>query len=149
MRIIKLLHVLSHLKWIFLIWMMALMVYIFFFYTENPIKLVGTVIFLAGIMMGFDGLSDITKISEKEKKALLNFNYVKRQRTFLFVGTIVLMLISVLFFSVVLLFPVADKSLIADFTKLGYDCLVMILGLLCLVKQITEKAIYVNSLNNN
>ena len=146
-KIFKLLHPLSHLKWVFMIWMIVLIVQIFFFKPANPIEKTGTVIFISGIMMGFISLADITRITDKEKKFLSNPKYVNRQIKLLLSGVIVLAFISLLFFSVRFLFPTADSSFIRGFTKLGYDCLVMILGFLCLIKQVIEQANYVNNLN--
>jgi hypothetical protein len=126
--------------------MVGLMLYIFIMTPANSVQLTGTVISLAGIMMGLASLSDITRISEKEKKALLKPNNVKRQLFFLFIGVAVLIAISTLFFSLRFIFPKAEQPFIKDFTKLGYDCLVMILGFLCLIKQFADQVTYAKDL---
>ena len=146
MRTIKILHFISHFRWLFFVWMMSLMIYIFLYQAGNIPQMVGTVIFLAGIMMGLTSLSDITKVSEKEKKELSNPKLIKRQLIFFFVGVIVLILISALFLSLRLIFPGADEAILKDFTKLGYDCLVMMLGFLCLIKQFIDKVEFVKGL---
>jgi len=146
MKILKILHLLSYLRWFFLVWMLSLMIYIFYYHPENPQLLVGQIIYLTGIMMCFASLSDTSKLSEKQKKDLSNPKLVKGQFIFMFAGIIVLILISALFLTQRYIQPEADKSIINDFTKLGYDCLVMMLGMLCLIKQLAEQVNYVKKL---
>jgi hypothetical protein len=131
-----------------MIWMSVLMIQVFFFHPENVIRITGNILFLSGIMLGFVSLSDNSKMSKKEMASLSNHKFVKRQLIFLFTGVVLLILISLLFFSIRFLFPVADKLVVSDFTKLGYDCLVMLLGFLCLIKQLIEQADYVRNQNN-
>lgn len=134
---------LSFLKWFFLFWMLGLLIDIFIFKPDDSLQKVGTVLFLSGIMMGFSSLSDITKVSKKERKSLANPKYVKWRIHFFVCGIIILVLISLLFFSTGVLFPKGDPLIADDFKNLGYDCLVMILGFLCLIKQFTEQVEYV------
>jgi len=100
MKITKVLHIISYFKWIFVLWMITLMVYIFVSDSENTINSVGTVMFLAGIMMGFSSLSNNSKLSEKEITLLANPKFAKRQLRILFSGVFLLILISILFHSV-------------------------------------------------
>lgn len=148
MKIIPILHKLSYLKWFFVLWMIVLMVYIFFWRPENPIQLVGQVIFISGIAMGLASLSDTTRINEKQIKDLSNPKIVNRLFIAFFIVIILLVFISFLFQIQRLIHPEVHKSLLNDFTKLGYDCLVMILGLLCLVKQLADQVKYVNGLDS-
>ena len=149
MNMIRVLHYLSHLRWLFMGWIVALLLYIFFFKPENGVQLTGTVLVISGLMMGFTSLSDVERISKKERKDLSNPKAIKIQYISLFCAVIVVLVISVVFLSLRFIYPSADKSFIIDFTKLGYDCLVMILGILCLVKQHAEKVNYVKWLNDN
>lgn len=149
MKISKALHFISHFRWLFAVWMIVLIVRVYFFESDNPVPLVGTVILLSGIMMGLTSLSDITKISVKEKKELLNPKNVKRIFTVYFAALIFMVLISILFLSLKYLFPSADESLLKDFANLGYDCLVSILGFLTIIKQYADKVDYAKGLNNN
>ncbi|MDX9694982.1 MAG: hypothetical protein RBT49_04250 [Bacteroidales bacterium] len=148
MKIIPILHKLSYLRWVFILWMIGLMVYIFIWRPENPIQLVGQVIFISGIAMGLASLSDTTRINEKQIKDLSNPKIVNRLFIAFFTVIILLVFISFLFQIQRLVHPEVDKSLLNDFTKLGYDCLVMILGLLCLVKQLADQVKYVNGLDS-
>jgi len=148
MKILKTLHILSHFRWLFLIWMIVLIAYIFISKPENPVSLVGTVIFISGIMMGFTSLSDTAKLTKKEKKDLANPKAVKNQYISLLTAAIIVVFVSALFLSVRFIFPLANESFKNDFTNLGYDCLVLLLGILCLFKQHAEKVNYVKSLNN-
>ena len=61
MKIISILHKLSYLRWVFVLWMIGLMVYIFIWRPENPIQLVGQVVFVSGIAMIFYDLNTIAK----------------------------------------------------------------------------------------
>jgi len=146
MKTIKILHLLSFLKWFFLLWMLGLLIDVFVFKADDSLQKVGTIVFLSGIIMGFSGLSDITKVSKKEKIAISNPKYVKRRFLFFAVGIVVLVLICILFFSVGVIFPKGDPLLVDDFRDLGYNCLVMLLGFLCLIKQFTEQAEYVKNI---
>lgn len=146
MKTIKIFHLLSFLKWLFLLWLLGLLIDIFIFKPDDSLQKIGTVLSVSGIMMGFSSLSDITKVSKKEKRALSNPKYVKWRVHFFVLGIVILFLISMLFFSVGVLFPKGDPLLVDDFRNLGYDCLVMILGFLCLIKQFTEQVEYVKNI---
>jgi hypothetical protein len=147
MKIVRILHIISHLRWIFLIWMVSLIIYIFFSNPDNPIQLVGQVLFISGIMMGLASLSDVSKMSKKQIKDLSDPRNSKRQNIVMFSVAILLVLISVLFFSLRLIYPNANESYLNSFTKLGYDCLVMLLGFLCIIKQLTDQVAYAQNLN--
>jgi len=148
-KIIQLLHFISHLRWVFLIWLLGLLIFIFFFHPNDPIQKTGQVLYICGIMMGLASLSDVTKISKKQIKELSNPGNVNKQFFALIAAVSILVLISLLFFAQPLIHPSAEKNLIAAFTKLGFDCLVVMLGIFCLLKQLTEKVNYVKSLTNN
>ena len=62
----KTLHKLSYLKWIFLVSLVILIFYCFIVLPENLITIIGIIIFIAGIWLGLDSLSDISKMSQKE-----------------------------------------------------------------------------------
>lgn len=143
MNITKFLHLASHFRWLFFIWMMVSVPYLAINSSDNPIRLIGRAVFFSGIMMGFASLSDISKISGSQKKKLLNPKYVKAIFAYFFVGVIVLIIISLMFISLKYIYPTADKTILVEFNKLGYDALVMLLGFLCLIKQFTEQVEYV------
>jgi uncharacterized protein YacL len=117
--------------------------------SDNPIQLIGRVVFISGIMMGFASLSDISKISDSQKNKLLNPKYVKAIFAYFFVGVIILIIISILFISLKFVYPTADKTILNDFNKLGYDALVLLLGFLCLIKQFTEQVEYVKNIERD
>lgn len=124
--------------------MVILIIYVFVSRNEDTTYTVGTIIFLAGIFMGFSSLSDMSKISSKGIASLNNTKVVKTQLAILFSGLIFLMLISISFHSIRFIFAQLDKVFRDGFTKLGYDCLVMMLGFLCLIKQFVDQVEYVN-----
>jgi hypothetical protein len=67
MNINKFIHLASHLRWLFFIWMMVSVPYLAINSPDNPIRLIGRAVFLSGIMMGFASLSDILKVSDSQK----------------------------------------------------------------------------------
>ena len=143
MDIKETLHYASYLKWLFLAAAIILIFYSFIVLPENLISIIGTVIFLLGIQMGLDSLSDIEKMSEKEKSNYTTPNFVKIQRIIISTSIVVLIIISILFLSLKFIFP--SKPLFNDFFDLGLDCWAMILGLLCLLKSIYDKNDFVKS----
>ena len=145
MRIVSVLHLLSHLRWFFLIWMIGQLIFIFSDISNNTPSSVGNAIFIAGLLMGFTSLSDSARMSKKQMEKLRNPKFVKFQFIGFFSSVAILVLVSMLFFSVRFIFSSAEQSVLNDFTKLGYDCLVMLLGILCLIKQFTDQVDYVKS----
>ena len=93
--------------------------------------------------MGLDSLSNIEKMSEKEKNIFKSGKYVKIQSIIILSSIVVLVIISLLFLSLKFIFP--SKPLFNDFFDLGLDCWALILGLLCLLKSIYDKDDFVKS----
>jgi hypothetical protein len=140
-KLTKTLHQISHLKWIFIVWILGMFIYTFFSDSQHIIGIVGSVIFASGLMMGFSSLSDNSKLSQKELTALANPKYAKRVFKLLLLTVIILVLISFSFFGVRFIFPTGDP-LGVTFQDLGFDCLVMLLGFLCLIKQFSDQSEY-------
>ena len=67
MNTIKILHGASHIKWIMFIWSMGLMIYGFIEMPDNILSISGRVVFLLGIFLGLDSLSDFSRMSEKSR----------------------------------------------------------------------------------
>ncbi len=143
MDIKNILHYASYLKWGFLIAVIILIFYSLIVLPENLISIIGIIIFLTGIQMGLDSLSDIDKMSKKEMKFFSNTKNVKRQKIIVLSSIVVLVIVSLLFLSLKFIFP--SKPIFNDFFDLGLDCWAMILGLLCLIKSIYEKDDFVKS----
>ncbi|MDX5585443.1 MAG: hypothetical protein QNK20_11070 [Aureibaculum sp.] len=137
------LHYASYMKWAFLLAAIILIFYSLIVLPENLISIIGIIVFLVGIHMGLDSLSDMEKMSEKEKNFYRNIKYVKNQRIIVLSSIVVLVIISLLFLSLKFIFP--SKPLFNDFFDLGLDCWAMILGLLCLLKSIYDKNEFVKS----
>jgi len=98
--------------------------------------------------MGFEGLSDVEKMSEKEKKKILNPKHVKRMAYIFLIAFIYSVAMSIFFYSIKYILKDINPEYIQDFTRLGSDCLVMGLGFLCLLKLLYDKESYVKSINN-
>ncbi len=137
------LHYASYLKWVFLIATIILIFYSLIVLPENLISIIGIIVFLTGIQMGLDSLSDIEKMSNKEKNFYRKTKYVKIQSIIVLLSIVVLVIISLLFLSLKFIFP--SRPLFNDFFDLGLDCWAMILGLLCLLKSIYDKNEFVKS----
>jgi len=147
MDIKKTLHYISYVNWAFLISEIILILYCFIILPENLVSIVGIVIFITGIQMGLASLSDIEKMSEKEKSRYKDINYVKKQSIIILSGVVVLVIISLLFLSLKFVFPTKNTALYNAFFDLGLDCWALILGLLCLLKNTHEKFGFVKSTN--
>ena len=60
-------HYASYLKWLFLFSLIILILYSLIMLPENILSIIGIIVFLAGIQMGLESLSDLDKMSEKER----------------------------------------------------------------------------------
>lgn len=149
MKINSLLHNISYLKWLFLLWAVVLILYAFIRLPDNILSITGTIIFLIGIYLGLDSLSDISRISEKEKARFKQKNFAKIQGIIVLSAIGILSLISILFLSSRIFLSSKDPSVADPLFKLGLDCLVFILGLLCLLKSIHEKNAFVETTDTN
>ncbi len=145
MKLNTILHNVSNLKWVFLLWAIVLILYSFIRLPDNILSITGTIIFLIGIYLGLDSLSDISRISEKEKARFKLKNFAKTQSIIVLSAIVILSLISILFLSSKIFLSSKDPSVADPLFKLGLDCLVFILGLLCLLKSIHEKNAQVNT----
>lgn len=145
----KTLHHLSHLKYVFFIWMVALTIYAYFMPKDKElISTTGNILLLMGVFMGFESLSDIEKMGEKEKKKLSDPKNVKILARIFFIAFIGSTILSLYFYFTKLIFKTMNPEYLQDFFRLGNDCLVMGLGFLCLLKLLYDKENYVKSLNS-
>jgi hypothetical protein len=138
------LHYASHMKWAFLIAAIGLIVYSLIVLPDNIISTIGIIIFLMGIHMGLDSLSDMGEMSEKEKNFYRNVKYVNTQSTIIFSSIIITVIISLLFISLKFVFSSENRSLFNELFNLGLDCWALILGLLCILKSTYDKRNFAN-----
>ena len=117
----KTLHKLSYLKWIFLIALIILILYCFIVLPENLVRIIGIILFIAGIWLGLDSLSDISKMPQKEVIRYNNIKYVKQQSIAIISTIIVLVLISFLFLSLKFVFTSKNTLLFDDFFDFQMD----------------------------
>ncbi|MFK5891233.1 MAG: hypothetical protein QM486_10950 [Flavobacteriaceae bacterium] len=135
----KYFHYISHLKWLFFV------IGVYFVSTEsiirdeNYLSGIGLGITLIGIGFAIGSLSDIEKLTKKEKKIVSNPKRFKKETKSLFVGTCLGLLASVFFF----LIPFINLSLYIDttegYTNLGYGTVAFALGMFLELKQLYEK----------
>lgn len=149
MNIKNILHKMSHLKWLFLIAQIVLIFYCLIALPDNLIPLTGIIIFISGIQLGLDSLSDLDNMSTKEIARYKNQKFAKRMSNFILYGILVLLLISILFMSLKFVFPKSHIDLYNDFFDLGLDCWALILGLLCHLKSVYDKNNFANSVIDN
>lgn len=148
MNINKILHKLSHLKWIFFIWWNVLVIIIFVSEKNDyTFSLMGNVLYLVGFYLGFHSLSDITKISPKKIAYLQNPLNSKKQFWSLSIALIFVSLLSIFFFNLSFFFHEADKKHIDSFTKIAYDLLVFALGIISIIKYHNDQYNYVITLS--
>ena len=110
---------------------------------KNLISIIGIIIFLVGIYLGLDSLSDMDKMSKNEMKLFNNIKYIKKLSFVVLSSIIITAIISLFFLSLKFIFP--SKPLFNDFFDLGLDCWALILGFLCLLKSIYDKKEFVRS----
>ena len=137
------LHYASYFKWAFLIASVILISYSLITLPKNLISIIGIIIFLVGIYLGLDSLSDMDKMSKKEMKLFSDIKRVKILSTIILSSTIITVIISLFFLSLKFIFP--SKPLFNEFFDLGLDCWALILGLLCVLKSIYDKNEFVKS----
>ncbi len=145
MDVKRTLHYTSHLKWVFLFSEIILILYCFIALPEDLVSVIGIIVFIAGIQIGLDSLSDIEKMSKKEQERFRGSKYVNLQIKFIFFGIIVLAMVSLLFLSLKFFGSARNEVLFNEFFILGLNIWALILGLLCLLKSIDDKCAYIKS----
>ena len=78
------LHYASYFKWVFIIAAIILIFYSLITLPENLISIIGIILFLLGIYLGLDSLSDMDKMSKKEMKLFSDIKRVKILTTIIF-----------------------------------------------------------------
>lgn len=128
---------------------MALTVYAYTMPKDKElISTTGNILILLGVFMGFEGLSDVARMSVREKKKLSNPKHVKQLALTFFLAFIGSVAISLFFFFNKYIYKDMNAEYLSDITRLGSDCLVMGFGFLCLLKLLYDKESYVKSLNS-
>ena len=148
MNIVNTLHKISHLKWVFLIAELFLIFYAFKVsaQSEKLVATIGMIILVAGIQLGLESLSDITKMSKREIERYREQKNVKLRSKYILSAIIFLAIISLLFFSLKFIGSKKNESIFNEFFNLGLNLWALILGLLCLLKNIYDKDNFVRSL---
>lgn len=141
MDIVKTLHKLSHLKWVFLVVEIFLIIYAFNVsaQSEKLVSTIGILILVTGIQLGLDSLSDVTKMSEKEIKRYQERKSITIQFKSILIAILFFSTISLLFFSLKFIGSTRNESIFNAFFDLGLNLWALILGLLCLSKHIHDK----------
>ncbi len=147
MNIENTLHKISHLKWVFLLIEIFLIIYAFRIISqpENLINTIGIIIFISGIHLGLESLSDVSKMSKKQIKKFQEIKNATTQTKTLLIAIVILAIISLLFFSLKFIGSERNENLFNEFFNLGLNIWALILGLLCLIKSIYDKNAFANS----
>ncbi len=146
MQLTKTLHKISKLKWMFLVAQIILIAYCFIYLPDNLVSLIGILIYISGIQLGLESLSDVEKMSSKEIERHKNPSYVRIQGMCILAGIVILVIISTFFMS--LKFVFGTREIFHNLFDLGLDCWALILGFLCLLKYLIDKNTYAKSLHN-
>jgi len=141
----KILHKISYIKWLFLGVMIVLLLYSFIMLPDNLTSYIGVIIFVAGIYLGLDSLCDIETMTLKQQTQFQNQTFVIRLSKFILLTIVFLVLISLLFFSLQFFSSARTESLFDEFFDLGLNIWALILGLLCLLKNVNDKYKFVQS----
>ena len=145
MELNNLLHKISHIKWLFFVIEVVLIAYCFIALPDNLITYIGVLIFITGIHLGLDSLSDIEKMSVKEFNKFRNASYARGLFRFILLMIALLVIISLLFFSLKFFGSERNQSLFNEFFNLGLNLWALILGLFCVLKNVNDKQKYVLS----
>jgi len=116
----KILHRISHLKWLFLAAQVGLIAYCFIALPENLITLIGVLIYVSGIYLGLESLSDIERMTAKEITRFQTESHAKKQIKFLLICIGFLGTISVFFMS--LKFAFDERKIFNELFSVGLDC---------------------------
>ncbi|MBT8229650.1 MAG: hypothetical protein KJO50_05275, partial [Bacteroidia bacterium] len=106
------------------------------------------IIFLIGIYMGLDSISDVNRMSEKELSFFRNIKNIKIQSTIIVVSIIMTVIVSILFISLKFIFPSHNTILFNELFNLGLDCWALILGLFCILKGTYDKHYFATKSNS-
>ena len=147
MDIINTLHKISHLKWVFLIAEICLIIYAFTIISqpENIIDTIGMLLLVAGIQLGLESLSDVAKMSQKEIKKYQIRKNVNPQAKLIYLSILILAIISLLFLSLKFFGSTRNELVFKGFFDIGLNIWALILGLLCLLQTIFDKDAFAKS----
>ncbi len=135
----KYFHYISHLKWLFFIIGVYFASSASITRAENYLSGIGLGITLIGIGFAIGSLSDIEKLTKKEKKIVSNPKRFKKETKSLFAGTCLGLLASVFFFSIPFINQSLSKDITEGYANLGYGTVAFALGMFLELKQLYEK----------
>lgn len=107
---------------------------------DNFIEEVGLGVFFMGFAYAFGSMSDIKKISKKERKLFANPKKYK-QKVLLIISLGVVMTLTCLFF-ISIKWIGGDKLLSEKFYHLGLNCMPIVIAIFFELKQINDKKYY-------
>lgn len=138
----SILHKASHLKWVMFIGAMYYMVQAFIHIPDSVLSLTSNAVFLLGIYLGLDSLSDVSKLSQKQLMKLNSEKAMLTQSRIILMSIYILLIVSTFFIFLQLLFPKINPEVGAEIQNLGLNCLALMLGFLCLFKSVKDKYNY-------
>jgi len=115
------------------------------FSAENYVSELGFGITLIGIGYGIGSLGNIDILSKKDREILDSPIQFKKHTKSLFLGTVVLLLISLIFISINIVNP--QNPIAQQYSNLGYGCISFALGMFFELKQMYEKRLIYNQQN--
>lgn len=145
MKELKLFHVLSHAKWIFLAWTVFLIVQAVLAPGSYALHNTGLAVFLAGLFLGFDGFSDIEKLSKRDIKNFANPKSVKISVILLLIVAGYTLLMGIYMMNITRFKPGIKENFAIELKTVGYHCLALVFGFLCYLKLVFDKYKYYKS----
>ena len=145
MKELKLFHLLSHAKWIFLVWIMFLIVQAVLDPGSHALHNTGLAVFLAGLFLGFDGFSDIEKLSKRDIKNFSNLKSVKITLILLLIVAGYTLLVGIYMMNITRFKPGIKENIAIELKTVGYHCLALVFGFLCYLKLVFDKYRYYKS----
>jgi len=141
----KLFHYFHYISYLFAI---PAIYYIFhgsMFRTDNFIEEVGLGVFFMGFSFAFGSMSDIKKISEKERKLFANPKKYKRHILSIMCVGIAMIIVCLFFMSIKWIG--GDNPLAEKYYHLGLNCMPIVIAVFFELKQINDKKSYFDLVN--
>ncbi len=139
MKTIRVFHVLSHVRWVFFVWSVYLMVQAFRHPARYALANTGLAVFLMGLFLGFLGFSDIQRLSRRERREFADPKGMRITSVLLLSVAALTFLMGVYFMNIGLLRPGLKEAVVLELKTVGYHCFALGFGFLCYLKLVFDK----------
>ena len=139
MKTIRIFHALSHVRWVFFVWSIYLMVQAFRHPARYALANTGLAVFLMGLYLGFLGFSDIQRLSRRECREFADPRGMRITSVLLLSVAAFTFLMGVYFMNIGLLRPGLKEAVTLELKTVGYHCFALGFGFLCYLKLVYDK----------